>query len=239
MEETKLLSYPEFREKICTEGKNYFQNPQLRKQNFELRIRQEKDAYGAAEEMAYIFDRKNPNLQPSAYSVIVSYETYCRSKDADRVLQMLSGLMEQQYPLEAEKEKNKEETAQRGIVQVLPGDEEQGIPNAYMILGAEGRPETEELLQEAGMLQSVAEREEANLQLLPLTSDALLALPLHTAGEYEENMEVHGELQKFWQEQGQGHQVYDRDRNLLLKDSEEIKELLANGKVQKKGIFSR
>lgn len=238
MEEAKLLSYLEFREKICTEGKNYFQNPQLRKQNFELRIKEEKDAYGEPEEMAYIFDHRNPELHPPAYSVLVSYETYCRSKDADRVLRMLSGLMEQQYPIETEKAKTKEEKAQGGTVQMLPGDKEQGVPDAYVILGAEERLGSEEL-QEDGMLPSVAEREQANLQLLPLTSDALLVLPLHTAEEYEENLGVLNELQKLWQEQGQEPQVYDKDRNLLLKDTEEIRELLVNGKVQKKGIFSR
>lgn len=244
MKEGSLLTFTEFCQKLCADGKAFLQNPQLRRQNYEIRIREERDAYDTPEDMVYLYNHAKPELQVPSYSVEMSYETYCRSRDAEKVICILVGLMERQYPDVEQPEKTvkqeKNPQSQPEVV-TLEGNQEQEVSELFVVMsGSEnqrrGAP------YDDNQLGALAEKVQGNLQLLPLTAEGtMLVVPVQTAGEYDENLSFLKELRMMEKqsEQELSAALYDKDRNLVLQNPEEIKELLLSGKTWRKSIFSR
>ena len=237
MEENKLLSYTELRDKILTEGKNYFQNPRFRKANFELGIREEKDNYETSVDMVYLLDMNQPQKASPAYDLMVLYENYFRSRDVEKVIRMLVAAIEKQYPKETAVEREISEC--QAVTIPVEGNEE--IPMVYLLGERYGKCSISELPDKEDLLMPIAEKENANLQMISYGDETVLAVPVHSMEEYEENLQVLAELRQLELEQAKEleNQVFDRNRNMLLKDPEEIKELLIKGKVQKRSLFAK
>lgn len=239
MGEGSLLTYTEFCQKLCMDGKAFFQNPHLRKQNYEIRIREERDAYDEPEDMVYLYNYRKPELQVPSYSVGLSYETYCRSRDEEKVIRVLIGVMEGQYPDVVQPVKQEENPQSRSEIITLEGNQEQEVSEIFVVLGGDscsGVPYDDDLLG------TLAEKVQGNLQLLPLTEEgAVLAVPVQTAEEFDDNLSLLKELRMIEEQREQelAAGLYDKNRNLVLQDPEEIRELLLEGKLRKKSIFSR
>lgn len=244
MGESSLLTYTEFCQKLCADGKAFFQNPQLRRQNYEIRIREERDAYDTPEDMVYLHNHAKPELQVPSYSVGLSYETYCRSRAADKVIHALVRLMEAQYPDAEQPEKmvKQEENLQsQPEIVTLEGDRELGVSELFVVI-PEMKDQHSGTLCDDNLLGTLAEKMQGNLQLLPLTAEgAMLVMPVQTAGEYDENLSFLKELRMMEElsEQELSAILYDKDRNLVLRNPEEIKEILLSGKIRRKNIFSK
>jgi len=238
MEESKLLSYAELRDKILLDGKKYFKNPQLRKNNYEINIKEEKDAFQTPTDMVFISDSKNQEQVSPAYDLMIVYENYVRSRDADKVIRMLAATMESQYSLQSEP-MQAEMSEGCIITKTMEGSEEVG--SVYVLAEESLKYGTSEILAKDDVLIPIAEKEKSNLQVVPYGENAVLAIPVNSLEEYAENLEVLAELRQLELEQimEPESQVYDRERNMIVNDPEEIKELLIKGKVKKKGIFTK
>lgn len=238
MEElNKSMSYEEFKEKLYKDLKRYFSDAELRKPNYELRVREEEDAYEAVEEMLYLSDMKHPEKEVPSYSLAVAYETYSRSGNLELVMELLANVVETQYPKE-NVSVDLEEAPVRNNVDEIEGNPEEDIKNAYLITAANGDGTTEAVLKDDETLASIAEKEDRNLQLIPVSERGVLAVPVDSGIELEANLEIMAELNKLQlKETDIACQVYDRSRNLLISDVEEMKELLEKGKVKKKSMF--
>ena len=238
MEENKLLSYTQLRDKVLTEVKKYFQIPKLHKPNFEIRISEEKDNFQTTVDMVFIHDLNHPEKKVPTYDLMVIYENYIRCQDVEKVIRMLATTMERQYPQEEEL-KREDKPEFHITTMVVEGDGE--INNVYLLTEDKLQYSTEEIMKEDDALIPIAEKEKSNLQMVPYGENAVLAIPLNTLEEYTDNLEVLAELYQLELEQEKEleSQVYDRSRNVLIKDPEEIKELLIKGNVKKKGVFSR
>ena len=238
MEENKLLSYAQLRDEILVKGKQYFQKAQLHKPNYEIQIRKETDNFQNQVDMVFLFDLNCPEKKVPAYDLMIIYENYIRCRDAEKVIHMLSSTMEKQYPYdEIQETAEKEEFYVKA--DVIDGNEE--IGSMYLLSEEKLQCSVEELLKKDEVLGTTAEKEKANLHMIPYGENAVLIIPVNTMEEYNENLEILAELRQLELEQEKEAEtlVYDRSRNVVLKNPEEIKELLIKGKVKKKGIFSR
>ena len=239
-DENKRISYSQFKECVCKDLKMYFSDPELRKQNYEVRIREDKDAYDTSEELMYLCDLKNPDKKVPEYSLSVIYETYCCSRNLSEVIKALAETVVKQYPREQKLEEEVRSTPMRSIIRELNGYPEENIGTVYLITDASGRRGAAELIQDDDMLAGIAEKEQSNLQIIEVDDTALMVIPVMSEVEMEDNREVMSELQHMVRrELEEEYRLYDRNKNLLLSDIEDIKELLEKGKDRKKGVFSR
>lgn len=236
MENNKLISYDELREYLLKEGKQYFTKVRFRKPEYELRIKEEEDDFQNPEEKIYLFNWKQPDKQVPSYDFMVLYENYMRCQDVKKVVAFLMETIEKEYPEEAEKEQEKLPEA---YVATVPVEGDEDVGNVYFLAEDKMQYGVPDLLKQDDILGSIAEKENANLQMISCGDNAVMAIPVETLEEYAENLDVLAELYQLEQEKEAESQVYDRSRNVLVKDPEEIKELLLKGKVKKKGIFSR
>lgn len=237
-EENKRVSYSQFKECVCKELKMYFAEAEFRKKNYEVAIMEDKDAYDAVEELVYLSDIREPAKKVPAYSLTVAYETYCRSGDLNGVMAALATAMEKQYPME-QKQQIIEEEFVKSVVTEIEGYPEENIRSVYLITDQNEKRSSAELLKEDETLASIAEKEKDNLQIIVVADKAVLAIPASSETEVLENRDILSELWKMAKQEVECDSLlYDRDRNLLLSDAEEIKELLAK-KQKKKNVFSK
>lgn len=173
--------------------------------------------------------------EPS-YDFMVLYENYMRCQNVKKVAAFLMETIEKEYPEEAEKEQDKLPEA---YVETVPVEGDEDVGNVYFLAEDNMQYGVPDLLKQNDILGSIAEKENANLQMISCGDNAVMAIPVETLEEYAENLDVLAELYQLEQEKEAESQIYDRSRNVLVKDPEEIKELLLKGKVKKKGIFSR
>lgn len=237
-EENKRVSYSQFKECTCKDLKMYFSDPEFRKQNYEVKIRENIDDYDSSEELLYLYDLKKPDKLVPEYSLSVSYETYCRSGNLAGVIKTLATTIEKQYPKE-HKTLEVKEKPWHSKAEEVEGYPEEEITAAYLITDPEGKRGVSEILQDDDTLAAIAEKEKCNLQVVAVDDKAVLAIPVSSEEEMEDNLEVMSELQHLYQQELGACQLYDRNKNLLLSDLEEIKELLAKGKERKKSVFSK
>lgn len=238
MEKNKLLSYSEFRDLLCRSLKNYFQTSRLKKNNIVAKVVEDSDAYEELVELIYLYDYKRPDLKVPMYEISVSYETYCRNNDAEKVIRMLAELMEKQYP-EENTVLTLEEERYVSVVLELEGVPEQEVSSIYLITEQDGKCGPDRLLQDDETLAKLATKEQSNLQTISISEEALLAVPVQSMEEYEENLQLVDDLKKIDQRLGCESRVYDKERNTLVTDIGDIKDLLTQGSVQKKGFFVR
>ena len=238
MEESKMLSYSEFRDFLCQNLKNYFHAPRLKKNNIVVKVTESPDAYDELIERIYLYDYKRPDLKAPTYERSVSYETYCRSGDAEKVIKMLAELMERQYP-EENTVPTLEEERYISVVFELEGVPEQEVSSIYLITEQDGKCGPDRLLQDDETLAQLATKEQSNLQTISISEEVLLAVPVRSMEEYEENLQLMDDLKKIDQRLGSESRVYDKDRNTFVTDIGDIKDLLTQGSVPKKGFFVR
>ncbi|MBP3609491.1 MAG: hypothetical protein J6J42_04040 [Lachnospiraceae bacterium] len=238
-EADRVISYEEFKERLFKELKNYFSDTELKKPNYELKVREEKDAYETMEEMLYLSDVRTPEKEMPAYSLAVAYETCCRSGNVEQVMELLANVMETQYPQEEIHLQSEEERILCSVDE-LPGEPEEGVRNVYLITAVDEAGIVHTLVQNDETLSAIAEKEQSNLQIIPVDEGAALAVPVTYGMELEENRGIMEELSSLQRkEMTEECQVYDRNRNLLISDMEEIKNLLEKGKVKKKSMFTK
>ena len=239
-EENKHLSYSKFKECVCKDLKRYFSDTELRKKNYEVALREDRDAYDEVEELVYLLDLKNPEKNVPSYSLPVAYETYCRSGDINKVLAALATTLEKQYPQEQTPQIMQEKISMI-IIQEVPGylEEDIDIRTVYVITDQEGERTAVELLKEDETLAAIADKEGSHLQVIIADEKTIWATSAVSETEIEENLAIIEELQNIQlQNSSREYWIYDKDKNLLLSDVEEIKNLLAN-KQKKRGLFSK
>lgn len=236
MENNKLMSYDELKEYLLQEGKQHFTSVRFQKPEYELRIKEEVDDYQNPVEKIYLFDWKQPDKQVPSYDFIVLYENYMRCQNVKKVAAFLSETIEKQYP---EEEVEEQEKLPEAHMSTVPVEGNEDVGNVYFLAEDKMQYGVSDLLKQDDVLSSIAEKENTNLQMISCGDKAVMAIPVETLEEYAENLDVLAELYQLEQEKEAESQVYDRSRNVLVKDPEEIKELLLKGRVKKKGIFSR
>ena len=217
-EENKHLSYSKFKECVCKDLKRYFSDTELRKKNYEVALREDRDAYDEVEELVYLLDLKNPEKNVPSYSLPV----------------------EKQYPQEQTPQIMQEKISMI-IIQEVPGylEEDIDIRTVYVITDQEGERTAVELLKEDETLAAIADKEGSHLQVIIADEKTIWATSAVSETEIEENLAIIEELQNIQlQNSSIEYWIYDKDKNLLLSDVEEIKNLLAN-KQKKRGLFSK
>lgn len=239
------MDYSEFKEKVCTDLKQYFQEPQLKKQNIEVVIQEQKDNYETSQDILSLWNRANSEQQFPDYNLFLIYETYKRSQDADKVIHALADLMEKQY-LESVIVQNVQETKESFqtttacMVTLIGGDKEQEISDIYMLVTSESSIKNSLPFCDDTLVE-LAEKEDAHLLLLPVAEDTLLAVPVQNIDDYKESLEIMEELQRVGMQVKQDMEisVYDKGKNLLLVEAEEMEHLLSQEKGKKRSIFSK
>lgn len=241
MEEgNKNVSYSQFKECVCKDLKMYFEDSELRKPNYEVKIRENRDDYDTTEELLYLFNLRDPEKKVPEYSLSVVYETYYFSGKLSETIKALAETIEKQYPKEMKKTEEIVEEISQSIVTKLEGYQEEDVGTVYLITDATGKRGVEGLLQEDDVLAEIAEKEQSNLQLITLNDTTLMALPVISEVEVTENRNVISELQYMVRRKlEEEYRLYDRGKNLILSDLEAIKEVLEKGKDRKKSIFSK
>lgn len=234
MENNKLMSYDELKEYLLQEGKQHFTSARFQKPEYELRIKEEVDDYQNPLEKIYLFDWKQPDKQVPSYDFMVLYENYMRCQDVKKVAAFLIEIIEKQYPEEVEEQ----EKLPEAHMSTVPVEGNEDVGNVYFLAEDKMQYGVSDLLKQDDVLSSIAEKENTNLQMISCGDKAVMAIPVETLEEYTENLDVLAELYQLEQEKEAESQMYDRSRNVLVKDPEEIKELLMKGRVKKKGIFS-
>lgn len=236
------MDYSEFKEKVRTDLKQYFQEPQLKKQTIEIRIQEQKDDYEIVQDMVSLWNQANPEQSFSEYHLSVLYETYQRSQDADKVLHVLAELMEKQW-VESLKAKNMleaKETTSSCTVTLLEGEKEEEISNIYILETSENTIKNSLAFCEDTLIE-LAEKEEAHLLLLPVAEDTVLVVPVQNREDYKESLELMEELQRVGLQEKIPIElsIYDKSKSLLLVETEEMEHLLSEEKEKKRSIFSK
>ena len=228
------MDYNAFKEKTIHMLKNFFTVSDLRASYIEVFIQEAKEDFEIPEEMICLFNHIQKQQLPLSYSLFIAYETYRRCNDFDKAMQALATTFEKQYLENQGGFIIKEGTLNPAMK--IDGDEEMRVVAVYVI-----EQEKMNLLNDHSVLDELAQKEDADLLLLPIEDNAIMVVPTQTLEDYENNLEVYQELCKTEMIQTSETQVmfYSKSSNALLEKTEEIGLWLEGRKKGRRGYFSR
>ena len=228
------MDYNAFKEKTIHMLKKFFTVSDLRASYIEVFIQEAKEDFEIPEEMICLFNHVQEKQLPLSYSLFIAYETYRRCNDFDKAMQALAATFEKQYLENQEATMVKEET-QNPVIKVN-GDAEMSVAAVYVI-----EQDRNSFLYDHSALDELAQKEDADLLLLPIEDSAIMVVPTQTLEEYEDNLEVYQELCKTEMIPALETQVmfYSKSSNVLLEKMEEIGPWLEGKKKGRRGYFSK
>ena len=228
------MDYNAFKEKTIHMLKKFFTVSDLRASYIEVFIQEAKEDFEIPEEMICLFNHVQEKQLPLSYSLFIAYETYRRCNDFDKAMQALAATFEKQYLENQEAIIIKEET-QNSIIKV-DGDTRMKLAAVYVM-----EQDRNSFLYDHSALDELAQKEDADLLLLPIEDSVIMVVPTQTLEEYEDNLEVYQELCKTEMIPALETQVmfYSRSSNVLLEKMEEIGPWLEGKKKGRRSYFSK
>ena len=228
------MDYNAFKEKTIHLLKKFFTITDLRASYIEVFIQEAKEDFEIPEDMICLFNHVQEKQLPLAYSLFIAYETYRRCNDFEKTMKGLAATFEKQYLENQEASTIKEETP--NFILKVAGDAEMNIDAVYVIEQNENI-----FLYDHSALDELAQKEDADLLLIPVSEEATMLVPTHTLEEYEDNLEIYKELCKteMIPNLETSVKLYSKNSNVLLEKTEEIIPWLEGKQKGKRNYFSK
>lgn len=226
-----MLDFSQFCDYVKDNIRNYL-SESFQKNNYEFYLDEHKNSYDMVSCLLCLRDKQKEDLVLKVFHLDVAYENYKRTGDLDAIVVMLA------TGYEASITKTDMKLPE---FEVVAGDD--GVSNVSVISNFDDPSAN---LYQDDLLIEISSKEMSDLVLAQINENVLLAIPVRSEKEYLDSLQELSVLENDDPEQlVEGAQIkfYDRNNNVILMDSDEIKEILRDTEQKavskKKSVFSR